>query len=123
MENIKFFKPTDFGQGSCATLKLELYYDNPYEVANKANALLQERGVRVTGTWDNGRHICTVPFGAILGATDTHQALLVCIEEIEKKDCVHEPESYFDSRFGVYYGTPKCKHCGLLLTPKWEVAE
>ncbi len=56
---------------------------------------------------------------------DTHTALLVCIEEIQKKVCEHRPFVEYDSRFGMTLGSiPECKDCGvkLKMPTKWEEA-
>lgn len=50
---------------------------------------------------------------------DTHQALLVQIEELPKKECAHE------ARGNGHWSNPwtnKCKHCGVKLVARWEKA-
>ena len=57
----------------------------------------------------------------------THTGLLICVEEIERKPCEHEPITY---NVSDKYSTDEilaergqCKHCGVKLKAKWEVAE
>lgn len=46
----------------------------------------------------------------------THQCIGVCIEEIEKKPCEHEPRD-----FGQYDMNKNiCKHCGVKLRAEWK---
>ena len=48
----------------------------------------------------------------------THQAHLLFIEEIPKKECEHEPHTKFDHiDKGIHI---ECKHCGVELKAKWE---
>jgi hypothetical protein len=49
----------------------------------------------------------------------THQALLVCIEKLPKKECEHEPAVYLGGNNIEGYGA-NCKRCGVKLKAKWE---
>lgn len=98
---MSFFKPEDF-----EAIKIR-------EMANHANTLLKERGVKVFGkpgaAWfkdHNPEHKTHY---------ETHQALLVCIEELKPKSeaCEHEPMNWSER---ICY---KCEQ--KLKKPKWEV--
>lgn len=88
--------------------------------AEKANAKLQREGVVVYGDPDD-------LWSKVLndgGSKDTHRALLINIEEIEKKPCEHEPQAELLSiRDGKIFETRyKCSKCGVRLkaTKTWE---
>lgn len=51
------------------------------------------------------------------GVLNTHRAHLVCIEEIEKKECEHRPSHM--NMIGEY---SNCVECGVKLKAKWEEA-
>jgi hypothetical protein len=88
------------------------------KIANMSNKILNDyleanavkvSGIRNHDVWVFDEMICKQA-----KPHDTHQALLICIEPIEKKCEVHEPkESGFHS----------CKHCGVKLAQKWEPVE
>ncbi len=46
---------------------------------------------------------------------DTHKALLVCVEKIDKKPCVHEPNQLNQSTGGWF-----CKHCNKKIKATWS---
>jgi hypothetical protein len=54
----------------------------------------------------------------------THRARLVCIEEIEKKPCEHEPgtEAGCTEVKGDGNTYRKCRHCSKILKIRWEEA-
>jgi hypothetical protein len=58
------------------------------------------------------------------GFKPTHIFYGAFFTEHKNVDCVyHEPQPYFDNRFGIYYGAvPKCVKCGAVIKPKWELA-
>lgn len=101
------------------------FYDHE-AIADHANALLQERGKVVYGCINihDGHSFFTQP-----GTKDTHRALLVCIEELEKAPCEHKLVTkktitkngrYVEDEFtcDVQVGG-----CGKRLRAKWEIAE
>lgn len=92
-------------------------------IANKLSALLTERGVKVWGHYANGDFYCGTE--ALKHEEHiTHQALLVCIEELAPKVCNHEPGEYGQGT-SLYSKYPECKHCGSQLKwpAKWDVAD
>lgn len=122
---MNFFKPEDFN-----LIKFRFGRAHGSEVAQIANRLLQERGVRVYAEPCLGARVDAKEQPTPDGLTQmrTHQALLVCIEELPKKECEHEPTNYhyheivpFESK---REGLRDCKHCGiqLKLEAKWEKA-
>lgn len=53
---------------------------------------------------------------------DTHTARLVCIEELPKSPCSHQPE-YSNKIPGWHHGPEsevECRICGVKLVAKWE---
>ncbi len=77
-----FFKPEDFNV---------IEFVNHDDIAAVANQLIQQRGVRVYGYGET-------PMASSLWnmngpekerAPHTHSALLVCIEELPKRECKH----------------------------------
>lgn len=113
---MSFFKPEDF---------IEHY--RGHGIAEKANRLLQERRVRVTGTTNEVKMGAIAPVrtswhSPFENKDDTHQALLVCIEELPKKECEHE--GFVDAKGALHINWPPyCLKCGVKLKAKWEVAE
>lgn len=61
-------------------------FPNASKIVIKANCLLRERGVLVTGSARGllGTTTITKPFSDNTGLSDTHQALLINIEPIER---------------------------------------
>lgn len=55
----------------------------------------------------------------------THQAYLVEIEPLEKKECAHEPriDVLISKDYQQRTITDLCKHCGAKLKASWSVAE
>ncbi len=92
--------------------------------ANKANELIKERGKRVYGfnhlksdhwSWSNLKEPDLEPF-------DTHQALLINIEELPRKECTHDIDTA--ELFKTYgFLNAKCRHCGISVRAKWVVSE
>jgi hypothetical protein len=129
-KRMKFFKPEDFDEPKYRSGN-ETYFFSPHDlqlIAARANAKLEREGARVTGSrrtdvWVMSEMICKQPV-----FPDTHQALLVCIEELPKEPCKHEPQ------FGVVMADDegtidfskalpvivKCKHCGVELVAEWK---
>ncbi len=118
---MKFFKPEDFSKADYPIPGMSPDI-HPRHAADIANAKLEREGVRVTGVIKNST--VAVPFGQVLGAVDTHQALLIGIEELPKKPevCEHESEKQPGGNLTTWY-LPRCTHCGVKLKAKWEVAE
>lgn len=116
---MKFFEEEDF-----KNLWIGLIVP-PLTMANTANKLLEERGIKVHGGFDGDQFIVKSPTLGVHprhGDPDTHQALLVCIEEIQKECTSHEPV-LFDQRMLFVNPTNSylCGHCGKNIKPKWEL--
>jgi hypothetical protein len=116
---MNIFKPLDFNF---------TFPDSRQMAADEANRILTEwiekNGVRVYGVIDpaeeRGKDFI---MGTKNDKHDTHQAILINIEEIEKKPCEHEPT--ITSYLGTYDTIkPVCLYCGKKLRPtRWEVVE
>lgn len=84
----------------------------PHHAAELANEKLQREGVVVYGSknyplWSTRND---------MPKTDTHRALLINIEEIEKKHCEHEPARNVAGNY-----EPACYKCNVKLKPTgWE---
>lgn len=52
------------------------------------------------------------------GLGDTHRGRLICIEELEKPECVHEHSAIYDEHQRKYHDL--CKHCGVELQAEWK---
>ncbi len=103
------FKPEDF---DC------IEFVNHDDIAAVANQIVRQRGVRVTAStykevwateveskqWDS------------MHTKPTHQALLVCIEELPKK-CSHEPDGYFAHK------ASRCLKCKVIMKATWSADE
>jgi hypothetical protein len=80
----------------------------------------------IYGTAKDGIVYKEVYFSGIQNIQDTHKALLLCIEPIEKKECEHkktvihqDARPLFENTFHVY-----CANCEKKLKAKsWEVIE
>jgi len=108
-----FFTPADFS--------LHLSHTNSRYVADHANRLLQERGVRVYG--DYLKEDWSISQSLIDGQAD-YTALLVCIEPLAKACVEHEPVRWQWNETRTWDAqTWECKHCGVKLRAKWESAE
>lgn len=111
---MKFFKPEDAVSIGGTT--------GMYISIDEANAKLEREGVRVYGMFEDNR--VTGTFGQVLSGHDTHQALLINIEEIAKEECDHCPKPYRKHGFHaagceVTKEIWICDKCGVPL--KWEV--
>jgi hypothetical protein len=114
-----FFKPEDFYHPLGPTA-IGLM---PSDCAEFANRILEERGVRVSGhkTREGDWVMESEPY-----YSDAYQALLVCIEELPKKECEHDPQVFISKDMESWYlaGKPKpdfkCKHCGIKLKATWS---
>ena len=86
-------------------------------MADAANAALERMLSQcqiVCGAYANNDWVFTYKTSAY----DTHKAILVNIEAIEKPKCEHVfGDTYFEVGNGVY---KKCIVCGVKLVPKWE---
>lgn len=113
MSNLrKLFTPEQF-RGAIGTPSAREY------CSETAHAILNEaldKAVRVYGYKNSSNHWVLSDYQN--RTPDTHQALLVAIEEISKKQCEHEPheQDYMDHK--AYRNI--CKHCGAKLKAKWE---
>ncbi len=83
------------------------------DFADFCNRILLERGVRVYGETKDGFFWHRV--GPAIA--DKKQGLLVCIEELPKKECEHKPEKYIME--GQVLTGGFC-HCGVKLKAKWD---
>lgn len=128
----KLFKPEQFYSKNF----IQEYVTSPHswnyvirieEAVAKAQEILNEaldKAVRVyTKMQTNGHPLDRDQFWNIRdnGSDPSHQALIVCIEELPKKQCEHEPheQDYMDHK--AYRNI--CKHCGVKLKAKWLVDE
>ncbi len=104
-----FFSPEDF-----IGLSPNLHYQE--SAAQIANVRLEERGMLVYGEyadWGRFTNIDTIS----PNKSSTHQALLVCIEKLEKSEaCEHEPINFHDA---VDF-KPSCLNCGVTLKATWS---
>lgn len=137
-----FFKTNDFDRfvvvhnvtaidGS--TIK-EITIDVGNHIADQANRVLQERGVRVYGIKNPNISLISFDISAYLWRTNkqnisyddfTHQAWLTGIEELPKKECEHGPKEEricYDPAIGGYQmrDVSICHKCGIKLKAKWE---
>ncbi len=109
-DKMRFFKPEDFSY-ICRD------FDIPDVIAETANDILKKKGDVLysedLGPWHN-RKI----------EEDTHQALLINIETIPKKECDHSVASYRHANGVWTIGAAICGKCGINLKPpeKWEPA-
>jgi hypothetical protein len=88
-------------------------------IADKANHLLEERGVRVY-QMDKTKGPPLWYQAENSSKNSSHTALLVAIEELPKKECEHAPiEEIVGHIYGPVY-IPECKHCGVDLTATWS---
>lgn len=107
-----FFNPSDFAYD---------YTDE--EKAATANAKLQkliEASPVVYGMGDDREN-----FNKWKSPHHTHQALLMFIEPIVKKECEHAPSVETcivrgDGLLKEFSTSGKCKHCGIELKATWE---
>lgn len=123
------FKPEDFMASASSEKSNSL---RPREAAFLANAKLLElfEGAKVVYWREDSLGSSNKMFTKT--PQDTHTALLICIEELPKKECVHElgeiglydtgtiAERMREGRKLLAFG--KCRHCGIELKPKWEPA-
>lgn len=90
-----------------------------YAAAETANAQLDKwlseapvvSGIRIDGTWAMSEDVCGQP-----NEGSTHTARLVMIEQLEVKQCEHEPDMRWNEDTGYW----RCHHCNKKLNPKWE---
>lgn len=108
-EKVEMFKTEDFA---------DCFTDS--HAAENANRIITERGVRVSGVLDQQGNWF---FNQLNLASHTHQALLVCIEELPKKKCEHEPADGIVHIINSGTEYNPCKRCGVKLKAKWEVAD
>ena len=112
---------------------------SPQNMADQSNAKLEKLfadAVRVTGPTPRAKKPL---WSEDESSEDTHQALLICVEPLEKKECEHElpaMHSYIVTSNGseLVHIWPedvasalgvrefKCEKCGKKLRAKWEVA-
>ena len=85
-------------------------------VADIAEGKLQ-REAKVVYICEDPRQLTTIHFPRPVDAT--HQGLLICVEEIQRKSCIHEPT--WSDTVTAYENV--CKHCGVKLKATWNVAD
>jgi hypothetical protein len=115
------FKPDDFKNKYYGTIC------SAVEMANAANAILNERllskGVRVYGnSASRGENQSPRAWGFESFKGDTHAALLICVEPLEKKCVEHIPSVNYCLGI-VDTMKPYCKNCGVKLKATWGEAE
>ena len=107
---LELFKHNDF--------KTEIYfsdYDLIHIKANKIlNSYLQTLPV-VYGSESQVDYVWTKQ----ITETDTHQARLICVEEIKPENCEHRGIS----NNGIHHAEWICSKCGKKLKAKWGVCE
>ena len=103
-----FFKAEDFN--TYGTSGVYHQHITPTEACRMANEKLQREAKVVYGIPFQAN--CSTGFHEIQSKYDTHKALLVCIEPIEKKSCTHPDVMPCNS--GFYY---RCTDCGKKLHP------
>ena len=107
------FKPEDF----------EPFYMDKKQLSDHASRILTEwiekNGVKVYGVPYQAN--CSTGFHEIKSQYDTHQAILIDIQEIEKKPCDH----IFNLNYGIDLVPQKaeCKKCGFKLKANWIEVE
>lgn len=122
MKPLNIFKMEDFNEEYLTALaQNHSNYTATKNIAERANEILnqylEKNGVRVSGErfnsiWDLHEMIVGKPKLA-----DTHQALLINIEEIKK--CEHKEAVYVESHPNKTWF--ECRDCGKALKPKgWE---
>lgn len=121
---VNFFKREDFDWRNIPDLQFKEQRDDGSIVrtdevlAKAANAKLEREGFRVYGTPSSNNLWVKTEAGEVQEpySGNSHQALLINIEELPKKPCEHEPST-------IGFAGHACKHCGVKLKAKWEVAE
>lgn len=122
------FKPEDF----CTKRGIQKYVgDTVYgkvvnvdEAAEIANAKLAEwlESAPVIYGWGAPGYLSTTFWNTGSPIDRTHKGRLVCIEELPKQPCKHEPQltewRAFPGSSGLVV-EPICKHCGVELTAVW----
>lgn len=118
------FKPEDF----ILSYNCHLDKHDKSEIAVLANAALKEwldAAPLVYGVAAADGQVLS--FMKQKGPAFTHQARLVCIEEIVKAPCKHAPLDvavqigpYTKSVTFDYSSDSKCKHCGVELVAEWR---
>lgn len=114
---MSFFKPEDFIYHVTASVA--------HDITHIANKLLEERGEKAYGTVTRGWRDPHTFTRVLYPTTETHQALLINIEAIPKKECEHSVASYRHANGVWTIGAAICGKCGINLKPpeKWEPAE
>lgn len=113
------FKPEDFRSGDYSEIEDGVHIVRDFVATERAQAKfdkwLDEQPVVYSHQTGHNWH--TREYAA---QSATHQARLVCIEEIKSKICEHEPNA-IEVHAGILYAMEnKCKHCGVKLKAKWE---
>lgn len=104
-----FFTAEDFE-------KMDVWHSDT--LARYCNAKLERDAKVVYGTPFQAN--CSTGFHEIQSKYDTHRALLICVEEIERKPCIHVGSLCRNT--GDYYF--ECTKCGERLKPTaWEVLD
>ena len=84
------------------------WLDQAYEILDKARAVYG----------DPEDDYCFASFPGSPGEQDTHKALLINVETIEKKECKHKFVKHSSNE-----ETFMCLDCGKKLTPNWTVID
>lgn len=114
---MSIFKPEDFYTTYAET---PLTREEQCFVANLANAKLEREGKVVYGKYKNDSH-WEIIFSDCVATSDTHKALIINIEKIEK--CKHPAEYLFLEAFVVdgirvpRLGVYTCEKCGAKVKP------
>lgn len=115
-----FFEASDFNEYLKYGFPL-----HPPDAAHLANEKLRREGRVVYGKIPetNGGWNGAWTFGE--SKADTHTAMLINIQPIEKVECKHEPINYCDYLEGgtVLKSGNKCKYCGIELIATWSAKD
>lgn len=124
---LNIFKHSDFVINKMPVAEHNISVRSATDIANKKlNEWIEKNGIKVFGQQgvysDNNNCL-----------TDTHQALLICIEELPKKECEHEMEIIYpisvmrdnETNSILDYRRPnfRCAKCKAKLKVTWEIAE
>lgn len=126
MKPIELFEAGDFeGCGMYVPAGLGMVkMVNTFSCADSANAKLNswlKSAVRVYGFKSDVHGFL---FSYDRNDKDTHQALLVCVEELLKKECEHEIRMHLGLSNDSQDYWADCKKCGVKLAPTgWKAVE
>lgn len=89
-------------------------------LANAKLELWLEDAVKVYGVFDNKKPHCTAFTGSEQPGEDTHAALLIGVQPIEKIKCAHRLKTI--DGYSNSESTAECTKCGAKLKATWSEA-